>query len=106
MKLKELLQQPKGTLFTKWEPAYSQGLYVFLEEFGLSGLDFLYVSLTVDPAVPEFNESIDPDAPVFELVQSRWGMYDESETFAIFERSDLDLFRHALANLTTIDQIE
>lgn len=83
----QFCRQPDGVIYSYWEPCVSRGLYrrgeVLRGDDGLA-IDFYEASLLPEPLMG------DPDAvPVVCLSESRWGMYEYGQLFAVYDRADL-----------------
>lgn len=93
MKLLELCQQPPGTVFSQWVPACATGLYVF--HSACSHHDFFYIDLLPSPDTDKGNY----DAPICDIdTLCRWGIFDDDETFAVFERAEVEALTTLLHN--------
>lgn len=100
VKLAELLQQPRGTLFSPCKSLSFNDLCIFLGPYGESGKDFTYDSLlgidfgdpkNMDKAAAAVDDSsVEVDIELYGT--SRWGVYDEDETFAIYTAEEQAAF--------------
>ena len=91
--LAEFLAMPPGTVFSFWRPAIANGLHVKGETIQHDDAD----SLPYDadfyylPLLPEAANTSGPLdlTPVMSNSLYRWGMYDEDQLFAVYEKDDL-----------------
>lgn len=97
VKRAELLQQPRGTLFSPCKSLSFNDLCIFLGPFGN---DFVYDSLMgIDFGNPENmdraaaaldGEAVEVDIELYG--SGRWGRYDEEETFAVYSAEEQAAF--------------
>lgn len=96
----EFAALPEGTIFSYYKPCICEGLYrkgetLYREKIdptsGLSGpFDFFECSL-----VPMCWNG---EPPIADDINSRWGMYDFDQQFAVFEEKDLAVLRELLGD--------
>lgn len=93
--LKEFLKLPEGTLYVKFDPVLFDELSI--KESSISDLDWIYSPIINVDAIDSAdiygitNESL-VEGSSFDLdinCTTREGMYDESQLFAVYEKSDV-----------------
>lgn len=87
----EFCEMPEGTIFSYFEPCVTEGLYrlgevVFSKDN--KPIDFFETSLKA--------ECHNGAEPVVDLIESRWGMYDYLQEFAVYEGEDIAVIRKGL----------
>lgn len=95
--LSELLAMPQGTLFHDWVPCMvNSGLNVFVKQVQyddeLPFNDFYYIDL--QPGEDDLM-----GGPAFEPALKRWGLYDESAQFIVYEPHEVGHLRKCLEDL-------
>lgn len=89
--LRQLVQEPDGTVFCGWQPCIVEGLMV--KTGSCTDYDFFYQSLMPDVYPLTHAESaaaFDAATPtaVCDAV-SRWGLYDDDDQFVVYETHEL-----------------
>lgn len=95
MTLAEFLNQPPGVLFSFWEPCVSRGLHVKGET--LDGFDGRLIDFFYQDLLPQSDGGGGP--PAFEDVGERWGAFDETQLFAVYEADDIALLSRLLSDV-------
>jgi hypothetical protein len=74
---------PEGTIFSYWKPCITSGLYRRGEVITFDGgpKDFYEASLKA--------ESINGEPPKVDLTESRWGLFDYDQQFAVYDDEDI-----------------
>ena len=94
---KEFATLPEGTIFSYYKPRICEGLYRKCEMIcrdkndgseAKGAIDFYQCSL-----VPE---CLNGEPPTLDAYEQRWGMFDYSQQFAVFEEEDLSVLRELL----------
>ena len=80
---REFCKLPDGTIFSYWKPSVTSGLYRRGEVIfdNNEPIDFFETSLIA--------ESYNCEFPVCDLIESRWGMFEYDQQFAVYERKDI-----------------
>lgn len=76
---------PVGTIFSYYEPAICNGLYrkgETLRDGGGDTIDFFESTIMA--------ACWNGEHPVVDDIQCRWGMYDFSQQFAVYEPKDIE----------------
>lgn len=95
----EFAAMPEGTVFSFWEPCIAEGLHQKGETWLHDGKpgDFWYSDLIASPA-PDKDGWATPDGPLeVSDAESRWGMFEYDQLFAVYERADVQHIIERLA---------
>ena len=86
----EFCSLPEGTVFSYWSPCVTVGMYRRGAVISFDGgpRDFYETSLQA--------ESINGDLPVVDLTESRWGMFDYDQMFAVYDKDDIAVIAEGL----------
>lgn len=92
LNFKEFCALPEGSIFSYYEPAICTGLHRKGRTISWDGepRDFFEAHL-----VPQCWNG---EHPAVDNVESRWGLYDEEQLFAVLEDDDIQAIRDMLAS--------
>ena len=82
----EFCKHPEGTIFSYYEPMVFRGLFKkgkSIEKYNGTFIDYFETSLTPE----ESEDGIEIG------VTTRWGMYDFSQFYAVYEEKDLNILK-------------
>lgn len=93
--LKEFLMMPKGTVYSKYSPHMFEGLMTKADN--CNEIDFFYINLIGNLECPGSDDYADKSRAAeggarFNLdfdIESRDGMFDRGQLFAVYENDDL-----------------
>ena len=90
----EFVQLPEGTIYSYYEPAICRGLYRKGGNLTHDGIptDFWEASVIA--------ECVNGDFPKVEHIESRWGLYDYDQCFAVYDEADIALMIKMLSSST------
>jgi len=89
--LPEFLKLPAGTIYSDYEPDICRGLNRkgnTIKQPGEEPIDFFYASLVA--------ECFNGAGPTVDVIESRWGEYEERAMFAVYEAADLEVLKAML----------
>jgi hypothetical protein len=89
---KEFCALPVGAIFSYYEPDICEGLYRKGETILLKGEPIDYFQAYLVP------ECWNGEAPTVDEIESRWGLYEEDQQYAVFEPADIQVLLGMLSS--------